>query len=62
MGLKLSCLQLIFEEDVNNDVNDDVNDGQKSSFKLNLSHYLHLPQKSIVNMKVLTPVKNDVSF
>ena len=47
---------------VNNDVNDDVNDGQKSSFKLNLSQYLHLPQKSIVNMKVLTPVKNDVSF
>ena len=47
---------------VNIDVNGDVNDGQKSSFELHLSQYLHLPQKSIVNMKVLTPVKNDVSF
>ena len=44
---------------VNNDVNDDVNDGQKSSFELHLGQNLHLPQKSIVNIKVLIPVKND---
>ena len=45
-----------------NDVNDDVNDAQKSTFELHLSQNLHLPEISSVNMEVLTPVKDDVSF
>ena len=32
------------------------------NFELHLSQNLHLPQKSSVNMEVLTPVKNDESL